>query len=318
MGETAAAQSQSIAEAASGLQRGVDGLTAAALRIAPVAELLNTATTELRAVPDQLRRTLDETRAAWAQEMRRDQEAFIGSVRQVLDALQRWEHGRRDAAEQQQIAWRETVALVQKAAAEIVATAEGLPAAFTREVMQISKELGGEFGLKAQQHVADLTRELRDGNRALGEQIETSTRELQIRLLNDTKRVVGESAEEVHRRVGGPLLSMLQCVSRGIEEALHKLPENAKTFAGSLTTADQKLQQSIARLQASADHLKRAADLQENFQSSLTSAFRNGAAHSFRPVRKDLQDIVSELRRATDSAGARQRGFFRRLLDRLW
>ena len=328
MGESVAAQSQSMVEAASGLQRGVDGLTVAAVQIAPMAELLSTATTELRSVPSELRQTLDETRAAWAQEMRRDQEAFIGTVRQVLDdqramlgrtrqALQRWERGRREAAEQQQTAWRETIELVQKAAAEIVAAAESLPAAFTREVKQISDELGREFGLSAQQHVADLTRELGNGIRVLGEQIETSTRELQNRLLNDTKRVVGESAEEVHRRVGEPLLSILQRVSRGIEEALHKLPENAETFAASLATADEKLQQSIARLQASADHLKRAADLQENFQSSLTRAFRDGAADSFGPVRKDLQDIVSELRRAADLAGTRRRGFVRRLLDRL-
>ncbi len=88
---------------------------------------------------------LVETREAWAQEMRRDQEAFIGSVRQVLDdqramlgrirqALQRWERGRRDAAEQQHAIWREAVELVQKAAAEIVATAEGLPHVFARGV----------------------------------------------------------------------------------------------------------------------------------------------------------------------------------------
>ena len=244
MGETAAAQSQSMAEAASGLQRGVDGLTAAAVRIAPVAELLNTATAELRTVPGQLRQTLDETRAAWAGEMRRDQEAFIGTVRQVLDdqrailgrtrqALQRWERGRRDAAEQQQTTWRETVGLVQKAAAEIVTTAEGLPAAFAREVEQTAGTLGKEFGISARQHVADLTQEMREGNRALREQIEASTRELQNRLLHDTGRVAGESAEEVHRRVGEPLLSMLQRVSRGIEEALHTLPENAQTFAAS-------------------------------------------------------------------------------------
>ena len=328
MGESAAAQSQSMVEAASGLQRGVDGLTAAAVRIAPVAELLSTATIELRAVPGELRQTLDETRAAWAQEMRHDQEAFIGSVRQVLDdqramlsrtrqALQRWERGRREAAEQQQATWRETVELVQRAAAEIVAAAESLPAAFTREVKQISDELGREFGLSAQQHVADLTREMRDGNRALVEQIDVSTRELQNRLLNDTSRVVGESAEEVHRRVGEPLLSMLQRVSRGIEEALDKLPENAETFAASLSAADEKLQQAIARLQASADHLERAADVQEDLQSSLTGAFRDGAANSFRPVRKDLQDIVSELRRVTDSHRVTHRGFFRRLFDRL-
>ena len=140
---------------------------------------------------------------------------------------------------------------------------------------------------------------------------------MQRSLLNETSQVVGESAEEVHRRVGEPLLSMLQRVSRGIEEALDKLPENAETFAASLATADEKLRQAIARLQASADHLERAADVQKNFQSSLASAFREGAADSFGPVRKDLQDVVSELRRVTDAARVTQRGFFRRLLDRL-
>ncbi len=232
MGEVAAAQSQSMLAAAAGLQKGVDGLTAAAAQIAPVAELLATTTSELRAVPDQLRQTLDETREAWAREMRRDQEAFIGGVRRVLDdqrallgrtrqALQRWERGRRDAAEQRQTAWRETVELVQKAAAEIVATAEGLPAVFTREVERMSGTLGREFSIGAQQHVADLTQEIRETGRGLATQIEASTRELQNRLLNDTSRVVGESAEEVHRRVGEPLLSALQGVSRGIDEALH-------------------------------------------------------------------------------------------------
>ena len=332
MGETAAAQSQSMAEAASGLQRGVDGLTAAAVRIAPVAELLNTATAELRTVPGQLRQTLDETRAAWAAEMRRDQEAFIGTVRQVLDdqrailgrtrqALQRWERGGRDAAEQQQTMWRETVGLVQKAGVEIVTTAEGLPAAFAREVEQIAGTLGKEFGISAQQHVADLTQEMREGNRALREQIEASTRELQNRLLHDTGRVAGESAEEVHRRVGEPLLSMLQRVSRGIEEALRTLPENAQTFAASLSAADEKLKLSIARLQESADHLERVADLDKDFRTSLTRAFRDGAAESFGPVRQDLLAIASELRRAAARVAGTdpepRPGFFRRLLGRL-
>ena len=346
MVDSAAEQSQMMIEGAASLEQGVGGLTAAAERIGPVAELLSTATAELRAAPAELGRTLAETREAWAQEMRRDQDAFIGGVErmaqelrrhqesfsggigQVLDeqrailgrtrqALQRWERGRRDAAEQQHRAWRETVELVQQAAAQIVATAEGLPAAFSREIAQISSELGQQFGVKAQQHVADLTQELREGNKALAGQIETSARESQNRLLNDTKQVVGDSAEEVHRRVGEPLLSMLQRVSRGIEEALDKLPENAETFAASLAAADEKLQQAIARLQASADHLERAADGQEKLQSSLTGAFRDGAADSFRPVRKDLQDVVSELRRVTDSRRVTHRGFFRRLFDRL-
>ena len=62
MGEAAAAQSRSTLEAAAGLQRGVEGLTAAAAQIAPAADLLNAATTDLRTMPGQLRQTLDEAR----------------------------------------------------------------------------------------------------------------------------------------------------------------------------------------------------------------------------------------------------------------
>lgn len=326
MAETAAAQSRSMIEAVSGLQRGVDGLTAAAARIGPVAELLNTATTELHAVPGELRQTLDETREAWVHEMRRDQDAFIGGARQVLEdqralldrtrhAFYRWERGRRESATQQQAAWREAIDLVHKSAAEIVGTAEGLPAAFARGVAQVSGELGREFGVSAQQHVADLTREMREGNRSLGEQIDASMRELQRVLLNETSRLAGESAEEVHRRVGEPLLAMLQGVSRGIEEALRTLPENAETFAASLVVADAKLQQAIARLTESAGHLESAARLAENLRASLTAAFRDGAERSFDPLQSQLQEVVTALREAaalpSQEDVERPRGFFR-------
>ena len=328
MGEAAAAQSRSTLEAAAGLQRGVEGLTAAAAQIAPAADLLNSATTDLRTIPGQLRQILDEARETWAREMRRDQDAFIGAVRQVLDdqrailgrtrqVLQRWERGRREAAEQQQAAWRESVDLVQKGAAEIAAIVEALPAAFTREIEQIADRLGREFSIGAEQHVADLTQALREGIETLAERIETSMREVRNQLLNDTSRVVGESAEEVYRRVGEPLSSILQRVTRGIEEALGTLPENAATFAGSLATADEKLQQSIDRLKAAADHLEKVVELNEGLHASLTRAFRDGAADSFEPVRKDLQDIADELRRVAELKTGARRGFWRRLFDRL-
>ena len=139
-------------------------------------------------------------------------------------------------------------------------------------------------------------------------------RELQRVLLNDTSRVVGESAEEVHRRVGEPLLAMLQGVSRGIEEALRTLPENAETFAGSLATADAKLQQSIARLTESAGHLESVVHLAENLRASLTAAFRDGAERSFDPLQSRLQEVVTALRQAAAlphrEDPERRRGFF--------
>ena len=349
LSEVVAKQSQSMLTAAV-------GLTEAADKIVPAAERLHGATDELRALPDRLRQTLDETRAAWQQEMRRDEEAFIGAVRQVLDdqhallertrqAFVEWERGRRESAEQQQAAWRETVDLLQKSAAEIVGTVERLPAAFaetaerlpamfTREVERISAKLGEEFTLGARQHIADLTKEIREGSRKLGAQIEESTRELQNRFLNETARVAGEAAEaihkrtaqvageaadEVHRRVGEPLLSALQAVSRGVEEALRTLPENARTFADSLSAADGKLKSAIDRLGESADHLQQVAKLTKGFENALARALEKATVRSFEPVRRDMKDVAAELKRIAGRSGPEPSvGVFRRLLRRLW
>ena len=394
-------QSQSMVKAATGLQGGVDSLADAMEKITPLSELLHAATSELRTVPDELRQTLDETRAAWAQtldetraawaqEMRRDEEAFIGGARQVLDdqrallesirdAFHRWERGRRDSAEQQQATWRETVELVQKASAEIVGTVERLPAVFTgeverisgalgeefslgarqhvadlrdsaeqqqatwretvelmrktsaeivgtverlphlfrQEVERISGTLGNQFGLQAQQHIADLRREIGEGNQALGERIEAASRDLQNRFLNDTRRVVGESADEVNRRVGAPLLSELQKVSRGVEEALSALPENAATFAASLSAADEKLGRAIDRLRESAGHLQHAAKLTQDFENALARALENATVRSFEPVRREMKDLAAELRRHAGRTDEPSPGFFRRLFRRL-
>ena len=395
-------QSQSMVTAAAGLQGGVDSLADGVKKITSLSDLLRAATSDLRTVPDQLRQTLDqtraawaqtldETRAAWAQEMRRDEEAFIGGARQVLDdqrallesirdAFHRWERGRRDSAEQQQATWRETVELVQKASAEIVGTVERLPAVFTgevericaalgeefsrgarqhvadlrdsaeqqqatwretvelmrktsaeivgtverlpdlfrQEVARISGTLGNEFGLQAQQHITDLRREIDEGNQALGERIEAASREMQNRFLNDTSRVVGESAEEVNRRVGEPLLTALQRVNSGIEEALSTLPENAATFAASLSAADEKLGRAIDRLRESADHLQHAAKLTEDFENALARALENATVRSFEPVRREMKDLAAELRRQAGRTDEPSAGFFRRLFRRLW
>ena len=393
-------QSQSMVKAAAGLQGGVDSLADGVKKITSLSDLLRAATSDLRTVPDQLRQTrdqtraawaqtLDETRAAWAQEMRRDEEAFIGGARQVLDdqrallesirdAFHRWERGRRDSAEQQQATWRETVELVQKASAEIVGTVERLPAVFTGEVERISAALGEEFslgarqhvadlrdsaeqqqatwretvelmrktsaeivgtverlpdlfrqeverisgtlgqkfGLEAQQHIADLRKEIGEGNQVLGKQIEDSSREMQNRFLNDTRRVIGESAEEVNSRVGKPLLSKLQTISDGIEEALSTLPENAATFAASLSTADEKLGRAIDRLREAAGHLQHAAKLTEDFENALARALENATVRSFEPVRREMKDLAAELRRQAGRTDEPSAGFFRRLFRR--
>ena len=208
---------------------------------------------------------------------------------------------------------------MRKTSEEIVSTVERLPAVFTREVERISGTLGKEFSLGAQQHVADLRKEIGEGNRTIGEQMEASSRELQNRFLNDTRRVVGESAEEVNRRVGEPLLSALQAVSRGVEEALSTLPENAATFAASLSAADEKLGRAIDRLRESAGHLQHAAKLTEDFEKALARALEDATVRSFEPIRREMKDLAVELRRYAGQAGVpAPAGFFRRLFRRPW
>ena len=205
---------------------------------------------------------------------------------------------------------------MRKTSAEIVGTVERLPDLFRQEVARISGTLGNEFGLQAQQHITDLRREIDEGNQALGERIEAASREMQNRFLNDTSRVVGESAEEVNRRVGEPLLTALQRVNSGIEEALSTLPENAATFAASLSAADEKLGRAIDRLRESADHLQHAAKLTEDFENALARALENATVRSFEPVRREMKDLAAELRRHAGRTDEPSIGFFRRLFRR--
>ena len=119
--------------------------------------------------------------------------------------IQRWERRRSNAAEQQQEAqWLESVGLVRKASAEIVATAEGLPAAFTREVEQICRQSWAGSSVVSRPTAAlRISRgRCRKATAPLASGSTPRRGNCRNCFLNDTSRVVGESAEEVHRRVG--------------------------------------------------------------------------------------------------------------------
>ena len=327
LGEITEAQSKAVLKAAAGLKKSADGLTGAASEIAPVADLLRTSTDRLRALPDQLAQTLDETYARWQQEIRSDQDSFIGGVKQVLysqqallestrSAFDTWEQQRRAGAVEQAAEWRAAIDLLQKSASEIMKTVEGLPATFTREVGRTADTMGKQFGLEARQHIEDLTRSIRDGNSALQKQIGESTRNLQDFFVNETVSVVRETLGQVYREVEGTLLLSLREVGEGLREALHTLPENAGSFAASLSTADEKLQRSIDRLTESAAHLRQVARLTEQFEVSLTRALQDATARSFEPLRSQMQDIVTELRRLT-GVSEPPSGFLGRLFSKL-
>ena len=265
----------------------------------------------MHALPNQIAQTLEEARARWEKEVRRDQDSFIGGVKQVLDnqqvllestrsAFDAWEQHRRDDAAQQEAEWRAAIDLLQKSASDIVKTVDGLPSTFTREVGRTADTMGKQFGLEAQQHVGDLARAVRDGNSALREEIDETTRNLQNHFLNNISVVVAKTLKLVYREVEDTLLSSLKEVGEGLREALDTLPENARTFAASLTTADEKLQQSIDRLTESAAHLQQVAKLTEQFEPSLTRTLRDAMTESLTPILSQMQDIIVQLARQTE------------------
>ena len=317
LGDIIATQSEAVLKAAGELGTAADGLTGAAARIGPAAELLQKSTDQLQDVPNQFGRMFESTLATWREETRRDLDALVKGVRAELDrqhallestkdAFDEWEGQRSAAAAQQREHWNETISQVQASASEISKTVQGLPATFSREVGRVAATLGRQFGLKAQQHVEDLI-EVVGGEQetSLRRLIEKTSKEMHTSFLNETSDVVARTLEEVYRRVEGTLLDSLDEVGRGIKEALVELPANAQTFASSLSSADDKLQQSINRITASADHLKRVAELIEGFEKSMEQsmavALRDAATPSVRRLENQVRKYIAEMQRTHKS-----------------
>ena len=321
LGDIIATQSEAVLKAAGELGTAADGLTGAAARIGPAAELLQKSTDQLRDVPTQFGRMFKRTLAIWREETRRDLDALVKGVRAELDrqhallestkdAFDEWEGQRSAAAAQQREHWNETISQVQASASEISKTVQGLPATFSREVGRVADTLGRQFGLQAQQHVAELIEVVSgEEDTSLRRLIENTSKEMHTRFLNETSDVVARAVarilEEVYQRVEGTLLDSLDEVGRGIKEALVELPANAQTFASSLSSADKKLRQSIDRITASANHLKRVAALTEGFEKSMEQsmavALRDAATPSVRRLENQVRKYIAEMQRTHKS-----------------
>lgn len=310
-------QSKAVLEAAVELKQGADGLTGAAKEIVPVAGLLKSSTDRLRALPEELKEAMATVLDAWEQEVRRDQESFISGVQHVLKDQQElledarskfveWERQRGEIASQQAKAWAEAIESIQRSNTAIVKTIEELPEIFSNEVARVADTLGKQFGLEARQHVQDLVREISKGNETLRKQIETATSDLQRTFLNATSDVIAKTLEEVYRRVEGTLLTSLDEIGKGIREALVELPDHARSFASSLSAADDKLQQSIERLADSAHHLKKVAELTEDFEKSLADALAKSTAPIIESLQFEVRKVVAAVQ---GSSGSIEPGF---------
>ena len=301
-------QSTTVLSAATQLRESADGLANAASGIAPAATGLAASTDQLRGLPEQIRTTLDATRDAWEQEIRRDQNAFIAGVKEVLSdqqallestrsAFHEWEEKRSIEAERAERSRRESDLLIRNTTAEIVSTVNTLPSIFATEVEKVSNTLGRQFGLEARNYVQDLVQRIAEENQTLRTQIDRVATELQTSFLNSTSDVVSKTLQDVYQRVENTLLASLDEVGRGLREALTELPNNAATFAQSLTDADERIKQALNGIKESSDHLARVATLTEDLEASLTAALTKATADGVEPLRRDVQEFVSDLHR---------------------
>ena len=310
-------QSAAVLSAAAQLREGAEGLSTAAAGIGPAVTGLAASTDQLRAMPDQLKSTLDTTRNAWEQEVRRDRAAFIGGVRQVLSeqqallestkaAFDEWESRRRadaEAAEKRRRADAETAEARRR---EFEAAVNSLPGVFAAEIDQLSGALGREFGVQARNHVQDLVQKIAEGNEKLRAQVDRATTELQTVFLNSTSHVVASTVEKVYQRAESTLLASLDEVGRGLKEAVTKLPNDAESFAQSLTDADGKMQQALDRLKSSSDQLARVAEFTDDLEGALIRALSKATAEQIRETHAQINEMVESLIQ-----------FIRELVDRL-
>ena len=320
-------QSDIVLSAAIQLREGADGLTGAAAGIAPAAAGLAASTDQLRALPGELRSALDATRDGWEQEMRRDRSAFIEGVTKALadqqallertkDAFDKWESKRREAAE-----------AAEARRQEFMTTVEALPATFAAEVDKVSNTLGRQFGVEARNHVQDLVQAIATDNKDLRTHVDNVSRELLGSFLNSTSDVVSKTIEDVYRRVESTLLASLDEVGRGLKEALTTLPNDARSFARSLSDAGVKMEQALDGLEASANHLGKVAALTEGLEAALTAALTKATADGVAPLQRQMDGFLADLRRTHKQLGDKHAeidgmvegliSFIRNLVDRL-
>ena len=210
-------------------------------------------------------------------------------------AIEEWENARRSEGQEATARQR-----------EFMTTVNDLPSTFAAEVEKVSATLGRHFGVEARNHVQDLVQKIGQGNEALRTQVEGAARELQTVFLNNTSDVVARTLERVYSRVESTLLKSLDEVGKGLREALTELPNNAKSFADSLSDADGKLQRALDDIKSASHQLASAAKFTDDFEGTLTRALTRAAAEEVQKSHAEINSMIESLI-----------AFIRNLVDRL-
>ncbi len=277
----------------SGLRESGAALAIASAEIGPIAASLAAATEEFRAMPAELDKVLSETRQAWREEIRADQQHFLEEVKEVLvgqkDLLEETQRNLEKWEANRQKAQRDMDLQVGNLAADVSGAVDRLPGAFSEHAEKAADVMGKSLEQQVANLVAELEQQVEAGNEKLREHFEDNVRELNGTFLNGTREVVRKAVGDVYEH---DLFKTLVAIGDGLKNATEDLPGQAESFSESLTVADEKLRSALDGIDEAGSQLQRVAAATDGFERGL----RVATVKSFSPLQEELTGFAAELR----------------------
>ena len=285
LGKVIESQTGAILAAQRGLENSARSLAAAGEVIEPAANSMSASVTKLNSLPEALAATLRDTQDSWTGQIREDQQRFLDGVKEVLgeqksqaaelaESLRGWEDARAEAEAKRQQEHEDATRRIVNSLSDVTGAVSGIPAELANAVNESADTFGERFGTEARNHVADLIQDGKQRDTALRQHLQEQAETLRADFLNNTSDVVRDTLRRFYEDLDKALFAKLAEIGDGLREAMHELPEEAKGFAASLATVDRKMQRVVVRIDESADHLGRVANVTKEFNGDLTDALR--------------------------------------------
>ena len=294
----------------SGLQESSTALAASAAEIGPVASGLAGAIEEVRGLPGELARVLTETREAWREDIRSDQQEFLSGIKDVLVQQQELLAKTTKRLETMQ---RDTDVLIRNLSADIAGEIKNLPDVFSGHASKAADLMGTSLERQVRNLVGDLEGTVKSGNKELVEHFRDDVAALNSTFLNRTSEVVEAAVVKVYEH---PLFNTLDGIGKGLKEAIQELPDQAKSFSERLAVADQKLRGALEGIERAGTSLRRVAESTEGFENALQIAMQR----SLEPLSEELAAFAADLRSTQGQMNEHADGlvaFIKNLIGRL-
>lgn len=277
----------------SGLRESGVALATASAQIGPIAASLTGAAEEFRAMPAELDKVLRETREAWREEIRADQQQFLEEVKEVLvqqkELLERTQRNLETWETNRQKAQLDLDLQIGNLAADVSGAVDRLPGVFSEHAEKAAAVMGKSLEQQVANLVAELGQQVGVGNEKLRGHFEDNVKELNGTFLNGTREVVRKAVGDVYEH---DLFKTLVEIGNGLKKATEDLPGQAESFSESLAVADEKLRSALDGIVEAGAHLQQVAAATEGFERGLQAA----TVKSFAPLQEELTGFAADLR----------------------